>query len=171
MRILLITLTLAFSTAAMADVQPDKQGPKLVRPETPAAAMGAGRGMTSEEMAKAVFSELERRLIRDFFEDKARKHAEADRGKGAGRDKGTSKSMPPGLAKRDEPPPGLEWQVERFGTLPPGLAKRDLPYDLERLLPRPKLGLWRNIVGRDIVLIEEATGLVLDVIEGVLSEK
>jgi hypothetical protein len=170
-RILLITLLLAFSTAAMADVQPKVKGPKLVRPDTPAAEKGAGRGMTSGEMAKAVFSEVEKRVIRDFFNDRTRKHGEADKVKGAASDKGKSKSMPAGLAKRDELPPGLERHVERFGTLPPGLAKRDLPYDLDRLLPRRAAGLSRKIVGSDVVLIEEATGLVLDVVEGVLGER
>jgi hypothetical protein len=32
--------------------------------------------------------------------------------------------LPPGLAKREELPPGLEMQVEKNGSLPPGLAKR-----------------------------------------------
>lgn len=170
MRILLITLLLAFSTAAMADVQPRAKGPKLVRPDRPAAETGAGRGMTADEMAKTVFSEVEKRVIRDFFNDRTRRLGEGDKLRGAGSDRGMSKTMPPGLARRDELPPGLELQVERFGTLPPGLAKRDLPYDLERLLPRRAAGLSRKIVDSDVVLIEEATGLVLDVIEGVLGQ-
>ena len=38
-----------------------------------------------------------------------------------------SSNLPPGLARRDSLPPGLEKQVERNGTLPPGLQKRAQP--------------------------------------------
>src|SRR5229473_2627386 len=43
-------------------------------------------------------------------------------------------NLPPGLAKRDQLPPGLEKQLVRCGTLPPGLQKRlqPCPEDLER---------------------------------------
>jgi len=35
--------------------------------------------------------------------------------------------LPPGLAKKDQLPPGLEKQLVRRGTLPPGLQKRLQP--------------------------------------------
>jgi hypothetical protein len=49
--------------------------------------------------------------------------------------------LPPGLAKRDQLPPGVEKQLVRRGTLPPGLQKRlqPCPEDLERRLPPPPL--------------------------------
>ena len=45
--------------------------------------------------------------------------------------------LPPGLAKKDRLPPGLEKQLVRNGTLPPGLQKRlyPAPAELERCLP------------------------------------
>src|SRR5258708_27312640 len=48
-------------------------------------------------------------------------------------------NRPPGPAKRDQLPPGLEKQLVRRGTLPPGLQKRlqPCPEDLERRLPPP----------------------------------
>src|SRR5258707_6746498 len=48
-------------------------------------------------------------------------------------------NLPPGLAKRDQLPPGLEKQLVRRGTLPPGLQKKlqPCPQDLERRLPPP----------------------------------
>ena len=76
--------------------------------------------------------------------------------------------MPPGLAKRDSLPPGLQKQLEKNGTLPPGLAKRDLPDDLEKKLPSIPDTLERVIAGESVVLLEKATGKILDVIEGVL---
>src|SRR5262249_15083464 len=39
--------------------------------------------------------------------------------------------LPPGLAKKDRLPPGLEKQLVRNGTLPPGLQKRLYPAPVE----------------------------------------
>ena len=61
-------------------------------------------------------------------------------GKGKGKGKGRNKGMPPGLAKKQQLPPGLQRRVAKHGSLPPGLAKRDLPDDLERELPPPQAG-------------------------------
>jgi outer membrane lipoprotein SlyB len=46
--------------------------------------------------------------------------------------------LPPGLAKKDHLPPGLERQLQRNGTLPPGLQKRvqPLPGSCAARLPR-----------------------------------
>lgn len=77
--------------------------------------------------------------------------------------------LPPGLAKRDRLPPGLEKQIQETGTLPPGLAKRDLPVDLKRRLPRVAQGQEIVWVDDDIYLIETATRAVLDVIKDVLN--
>jgi len=120
--------------------------------------------MTAKEAVGVVFSEIEKRLIRDYFGGKSGK---AENGKGGDK----SKQMPPGLAKRDTLPPGLQKHIEKNGTLPPGLAKRDLPPDLVSKLPALKPGYKRHIVGSDVVLIQEATGLVLDVLENVLKNQ
>src|SRR3972149_345043 len=73
------------------------------------------QGVTAEEAVGIVFTEIEKRLIRDYYNKQS--------GAEAGKDKGKSKQMPPGLAKRDELPPGLQMQIVKNGTLPPGLAK------------------------------------------------
>ena len=126
-----------------------------------------------------VFSELERRLLRDYFgkgkastggEEKAEKtKAKGTKGKGKGKGKGgRGGGPPPGLARKDSLPPGLARQLERNGTLSPGLAKRDLPTDLEAKLPQAEAGLERVIVDNDVVLIEQATGRILDILKDVL---
>jgi len=99
-----------------------------------------------------------------FDENKKKKK---DRGRD--NNKGSSKGLPPGLAKRDKLPPGLAKQLERNASLPPGLQKRALPSKLEAELPPPQTGTERVIVGNDVVLINTATNVVLDIIRGVMT--
>ncbi len=64
-------------------------------------------------------------------------------------------------------PPGLQKHIERTGRLPPGLERRRLPGDLRALLP-VRSGQDYRVVGNDIVLVEIATELILDVMKDVL---
>jgi hypothetical protein len=96
------------------------------------------------------------------------KHKKGHKNKSRG--KGSGKGMPPGLAKRDKLPPGLQKQLERNGTLPPGLQKRKLPDTIEEKLAPPQEGTERVIVNQDVVLIDKATNTVLDIIKGVLNK-
>jgi hypothetical protein len=74
------------------------------------------------------------------------------------------KSFPPGLAKKGKLPPGLQKQLIRRGKLPPGLDYRLLPVELDqRLSPLPR-GYIRLFVGGDIILLDEFTRVVLDII-------
>lgn len=120
----------------------------------------------------AMFTEIERRVLCDYYKVVSCGTARLV-GDGKGKTKGGIGSkdktalMPPGLAKRDELPPGLERQYQRSGKLPPGLAKRRLPDDLARALPRRDGGYERVIVGNDVLLIQIATGVILDILEGV----
>ena len=121
-----------------------------------------------------VFKALERRVIEDYFKNRANQ-SDSDfdvgqaRGKGKGKHKGRgrgkSKQMPPGLAKRGRLPPGLA-KRER---LPPGLAKRDIPSGLAGLLGLPAAGTERVIVDNNVLLIETATGMVLDILQDVIA--
>jgi hypothetical protein len=75
--------------------------------------------------------------------------------------------LPPGLAKRDQLPPGLEKQLRERGTLPPGLQKKiePVPEDLERRLPPPPegCGCRHVIIGGHIVLLSIKTNYVYSV--------
>lgn len=73
--------------------------------------------------------------------------------------------LPPGLAKRDQLPPGLERQLVRRGTLPPGLQKRiqPCPPELERRLPPPPPDCAHVVIGAHIVLLNRRTNLIVDV--------
>jgi hypothetical protein len=75
-------------------------------------------------------------------------------------------NLPPGLAKRDRLPPGLEKQLVRRGTLPPGLQKRlqPCPEELERRLPPPPPDCAHVLIGGHIVLVNRRTNVVLDIV-------
>jgi len=66
--------------------------------------------------------------------------------------------LPPGLAKKDRLPPGLERQLERNGTLPPGLQKRVQPlsYQCEARLPRLPADWARVVLGGRVILLDSA---------------
>lgn len=128
-----------------------------------------------ERLGEALFTALERELIGEYFRNhpmpkperasgddggsKADNGKKADKGSKSG---GKSKQAPPGLAKRSELPPGLA----RRDVLPPGLQGRGLPTDLEARLPTRQKGQQRVVVDTDVLLIETATGLILDIIRG-----
>lgn len=98
-------------------------------------------------LADAVFTALERQIIRDYYR----------------------RNLPPGLARRDTLPPGLQRQLVRNGRLPPGLEMRALPPDLLARLPSRDRRYERVIVGNDVLLILVATGIILDIIHDVSS--
>ena len=148
---------------------------------------------SASDLGRVIFKEVEKRAIEEFFgkqaakaskvgdddekgegkkkKKKKGKKAKKSKGKGQGKGKGRGKGLPPGLAKRDSLPPGLQKQLEKNGTLPPGLAKRGLPPELESKLPAVASDLERIIAGDDVVLLEKATGKILDIIQGVLKGK
>ncbi len=109
----------------------------------------------TDAVIERVFTTAERAIIATYF---------GEQWKTAER----SGTLPPGLAKRGDLPPGLKKQLVRNGKLPPGLDKRDLPNDLlKRLGPAPK-GTQRYIVGDDLILVDMATNILLDTIKGAL---
>jgi hypothetical protein len=131
--------------------------------------------MQESDAVKVIFDEIAKKTIRDYFGDKdAADDGDDDiRRDGVRRIPGQKskkrQGLPPGLAKRDTLPPGLQKQLERNGTLPPGLQARALPGDLERRLPALPDGVERGTIADDVVLIEKATGRILDILKDVLN--
>ncbi len=118
---------------------------------------------SNKDLANILFSEIEKRIIADFYTDDASRSAKK------GKHKKSKKGLPPGLAKKEKLPPGLEKQLKRNGTLPPGLAKRSLPSDLHRLLPKRAYEFERIIVGTDILLMKRGANLIYDIIKDVIN--
>ena len=73
--------------------------------------------------------------------------------------------LPPGLARKDRLPPGLEKQLVRRGTLPPGLQKRlqPCPEELERQLPPPPPDCAHVVIGGHLVLLNRKTNIIVDI--------
>lgn len=122
---------------------------------------------TQDETIAVIFSEIEKRIIKEYFGAGDDRSGYGGKSKGKGKGKG-DKSMPRGLAKRDSMTPGHAKQLERNGTLPPGLQKRFLPSALNGKLGPPPKGTERVIVGNDAVLLRKGTNLILDVLENVI---
>jgi hypothetical protein len=83
------------------------------------------------------FTSQDRRAVRACYDDHA-----AD--------------LPPGLARRDRLPPGLDRQLQRDGTLPPGLERevQYLPQMCESQLPPLSRDLERVVYMRRVLLID-----------------
>lgn len=103
-----------------------------------------------------VFSDSDRRHIHDYYDARYQEKHRHRKGK-------PRKSLPPGLAKRDKLPPGLA----KRDRLPPGLSGRPLPHELERHLSELPPGVVRVRIGTQIVLMNEHTRVVLDVIKDI----
>ena len=75
--------------------------------------------------------------------------------------------LPPQLAGAKPLPPGIQRKIARGGTLPPGIAKRYMPGDLLAELPARPGQKWL-LAGTDLVIVEIATNVIVDVLKGAL---
>ena len=93
------------------------------------------------------FGRNDERLVREWFSQLA-----------------NLKGLPPGLAKKEQLPPGLQRQLVRNGRLPPGLQKniQPLPAAIEvKLSPLPQ-GQKRIFISGKVILFDERKNVVLD---------
>ena len=151
---LLFAVSLLLGAPDLVDAAGKNKGKAKAGP-VPTVSKGKNKGQSgdvaTDRLLGTVISAVERALIGDYVR----------------KAKASGQGLPPGLAKRQHLPPGLQKHIDRTGRLPPGLEKRRLPGDLRALLPYRK-GKDYRVVGNDIVLIETATELILDVMQGVL---
>ena len=120
------------------------------------------------DVGQAVFSELERNLIRDYYrarhsgdggEGRHSKHHQQKKGKESnGKKQKNAHKGPKGL------PPGIAMKLQRGGELPPGIAKKHLPGDLEDRLP-PRSRYRRMELDGQVVLVDIATEVIMDIID------
>jgi len=116
---------------------------------------GRGRGQGGGSAGSAAvasasgFGRDEARIIVDWFHDSK-----------------NLSGLPPGLANREELPPGLQRQLVRNGKLPPGLEKKiqPLPPVLIAKLPPLPDDRTRVIIGGNIILMEKGTSIIVDIL-------
>lgn len=111
----------------------------------------SGRVVVQDEhgMVDIVFSDHDRALIREHY---------------GYRQQSKRKSLPPGLAKKNKLPPGIQKQLARHGQLPPGLQHQRLPDELERRMSHIPAGYLRVMIGGSIVLFNQRSRIIFDVI-------
>lgn len=144
--ILAAVLVLLLAAAGPALAQGKSNGKGKGNPGKP------DNDITSEEVIEgvtagvlgSVLNDDERRIIRDYFGE-----------------------HPKAAGKVKELPPGIRKKIARGGAMPPGIAKQALPDGLHRRLP-PRDGYDYEIVGSDVVLVESATRVIVDVLRDVL---
>lgn len=117
------------------------------------------------DVADIVIGEIEKRILRDYYERRLREWEESEDGRNYKKHKNKHKGLPPGLAKKGTLPPGLAKQLARNGHLPPGLEYRDLPDDLLVKLPHLHPDYRYVIVDNKVMLVKRATNLILDILE------
>lgn len=116
----------------------DERAPREYRQAQP-----GDEDQDDDHQGPAEFSPRERRMISECMTD--------DRS-----------GLPPGLAKRDHLPPGLERHLQRNGTLPPGLQKRvrPLPDVCAERLPRLPRAWSRVVLSGRIILLDPSQRIV-----------
>ena len=125
-----------------------------VKPGLAAQGRGRGKHAQAEEQKEpqtshgAAISKNDQRTIREWFAQPS-----------------NLQGLPPGLAKKESLPPGLQKQLVRNGQLPPGLQKKLQPMPAaleEKLAPLPE-GTKRVVINGSIVLFNQHTNFILDV--------
>lgn len=137
-------LLLAAAGPALAQGKSDSKGKgNPGKPDNDVSSEEVIEGVTAGVLG-SVLNDDERRIIRNYFGE-----------------------HPKAAGKVKELPPGIRKKIARGGTMPPGIAKQVLPDGLHRQLPQ-RDGYDYEIVGNDVVLVEDATRVIVDVLRDVL---
>lgn len=96
---------------------------------------------TEADLGSVIISAAERALIREYYQQHP-------------------------VAYSGDLPPGIQKKLARGKPLPPGIAKR-FPNELSGRMP-PRPGYGYRVVGSDVLLVEVATGVIVDLIRDVL---
>lgn len=142
-------LTLLAAALALAGVAAAQQPGKSKKGATAQTTGDKVREVLPE--AERVFTREEITLVKDYFRD-------------------NRSGLPPGLAKREQLPPGLERQLQKNGTLPPGLQKKlhPLPSELERRMRLLPTGYRRVVIAGNVIMMNEKTAVIYDIVRNVI---
>ena len=163
---------LALPVAAVASTTPESvasvaqgqsQKPKPGKPAKPAKPAKAKEAKTKADKPAAQQPSAQRR-----DNDRDRRVIDRDGHVRVIRDYSRS-GLPPGLAKREQLPPGLRQQIRENGELPPGLQKRLVPVPAE-WSNLPAIGQYerRYFAGDDLIIIDTRTNRIVAYLRDVL---
>jgi len=143
-----VVLTLLALLVAVTGVAAAQQGKS--KKGTPSKTVGDKVREVLPE-AERVFTKEEVTLVKNYFRD-------------------NRSGLPPGLAKREKLPPGLERQLQKNGTLPPGLQKKiqPLPTELEKQMRLLPTGYRRVVIAGNMIMMNEKTAQIYDVVRNVI---
>lgn len=116
---------------------------------------------SADDSALSRFSAKQRELIDHYARNNGTVLVEQERSDASGKGQGKVHSKQKGL------PPGIAMNLARGKPLPPGIAKNRLPPALAKQLPPPPKGKEIAVVDGRVLLIDIATQVVHDRIEGV----
>ncbi|HEY1383376.1 MAG TPA: hypothetical protein VGF43_07155 [Dongiaceae bacterium] len=157
--VLLALPILALTPVAWAD-QPGQSGAPGAQPVVVAETPSVG---------DIFIGEVEKRIISDYYSrhlvafEQSPDYAEY--GKHKNKKNNKHKGLPPGIAKKGTLPPGIAMQLARNHQLPRGLDYQPLPHDLVVQLPAVQRGYRYTIVDNRVLLVQEASNLIIDAIE------
>ncbi|MFO7542523.1 MAG: hypothetical protein R6W97_06910 [Thiobacillus sp.] len=97
---------------------------------------------------RVVFSDVDRRIIRDYYVTDYRR-------------------LPPGQVKHGRLPPGQAYKMKRQQGIPPGISWGYLPPTVESRLSRLPEGYVRVVIGADVAILNTRTRVVVDLIESI----
>ncbi len=143
MRLLIVALSVcAVILAAPAEAGNKGKGKKN------GGSQGIGDNIQTLHAVTGVISAVERAIIASYL-DRNQAH------------------LPPILATAKPLPPGIAKKIARGGAMPPGIAKKSIPGALLSQLP-PRPGQKWLLVGTDLLIVEIATNVIVDVLKGAI---
>jgi hypothetical protein len=113
-----------------------------------AGSQGIGESVQTLHAITGVISAVERAIISSYL-DRNQAH------------------LPPVLANAKPLPPGIAKKIARGGAMPPGIAKKSVPGALLSELPSRPGQKWL-LVGTDLLVVEIATNVIVDVLKGAI---
>jgi hypothetical protein len=133
------------TTVAAASPQGNSQG----RGRGSQPAQESNTGATASKVSNNAFADMDVKIIREWFSKPA-----------------NLQGLPPGLAKKESLPPGLDKQLQKNGSLPPGLQQKiqPLPPVLEVQLTKLPEGQKRVAIAGSIVLMNSKTSIIIDIL-------
>lgn len=97
---------------------------------------------------RVVFSDSDRRIIREYYRPSDRR-------------------LPPGLAKKGKIPPGHAYKLKHNHSVPSDIRWAYLPSEVERRLSHLPDGYVRVVIGADVAIVRTRTRLVVDLFESI----